>query len=55
MGGGAIVAGVKVGAGAVVAAGEVVEDDMPDGTVWMGGRISGVLDGKTWESGPGVF
>jgi 2,3,4,5-tetrahydropyridine-2-carboxylate N-succinyltransferase len=41
VGGGAIVAGVKVGANAVIAAGEVVEDDVPDGAVWMGGRVSG--------------
>jgi UDP-3-O-[3-hydroxymyristoyl] glucosamine N-acyltransferase len=41
VGGGAIVAGVKVGANAVVAAGEVVEDDVPDGAVWMGGRVAG--------------
>ena len=49
IGGHAVVAGVKVGEGAVVAAGEVVEDDVPDEAVWMGGRISGVLDGETWE------
>jgi acetyltransferase-like isoleucine patch superfamily enzyme len=36
-----VIAGVKVGAGAVVAAGEVAEDEVPDGAVWMGGRVSG--------------
>ncbi|MCK4970263.1 MAG: hypothetical protein KAS77_07045, partial [Thermoplasmata archaeon] len=30
VGGGAVIAGVKVGEGAFVAAGEVVEDDVPD-------------------------
>ena len=30
-----------VGAGAVVTAGEVVEDDVPDDAVWMGGRVTG--------------
>ncbi len=44
-----MVAGVKVGEGAFVAAGEVVEDDVPDGAVWMGGRVSGRFDGKTWD------
>ena len=48
VGGGAVVAGVKVGEGAVVATGEVVEDDVPDGAVWMGGRVAGVMDGETW-------
>ncbi len=41
VGGGAVIAGVKVGEGAFVAAGEVVEDDGPDGGVWMGGRVAG--------------
>ena len=49
VGGGAVVAGVMVGECAVVAAGVVVEDDVPDEAVWMGGRISGRLDGETWE------
>ena len=49
VGGGAVVAGVKVGEGAYVAAGETVEDDVPDGAVWIGGRVSGLFEGKTWE------
>ena len=49
VGGGAVVAGVKVGEGAFVAAGETVEDDVPDGSVWMGGRVSGLFEGKTWD------
>ena len=39
MGGGVIVAGVKVGTRGVVA-GEVVEDDVPDETAWMWGRVA---------------
>ena len=27
----------------VVAAGEVVEDDVPDDAVWMGGRVTGTF------------
>ncbi len=49
VGGGAVIAGTKVGEGAYVAAGETVEDDVPDGTVWMGGRVSARFDGKTWD------
>jgi bifunctional N-acetylglucosamine-1-phosphate-uridyltransferase/glucosamine-1-phosphate-acetyltransferase GlmU-like protein len=30
-----------VGANAVIASGEVVEDDVPDGAVWIGGRVAG--------------
>ncbi len=26
-----------------------VEDDVPDGGVWMGGRMTGTMDGPTWE------
>jgi acetyltransferase-like isoleucine patch superfamily enzyme len=48
VGAGAVVAGVKVGADAVVAAGECVEDDVPDGAVWMGGRVR-EMEGETWE------
>ncbi len=44
-----MIAGVKVGEGAYVAAGEVVEDRVPDGEVWMGGRVSAEFDGKTWD------
>lgn len=41
IGGGTVICGgVTVGKGAVVAAGEVVEDDVPDGAVWMGGRVA---------------
>ena len=39
VGGGVIVAGVKVGTRGVVA-GEVVEDDVPDETAWMWGRVA---------------
>ena len=49
VGGGAVIAGMKVGEGAYVAAGETVEDDVPDGAVWMGGRVSGRFEGKTWD------
>ena len=43
-----VVEGARVGGGAVVCntvgrdapAGEVVEDDVPDGGVWMGGRVA---------------
>lgn len=31
---------------AVVAA---VEDDVPDDGLWMGGRMTGTMDGKKWE------
>ncbi|MCK4968899.1 MAG: maltose O-acetyltransferase [Thermoplasmata archaeon] len=52
IGGNAVVCGgITVGADAVVAAGEVVEDDVPDGGVWMGGRVAGEMDGETWEQG----
>ncbi len=27
----------------------VVEDDVPDDGVWMGGRMTGVFEGRTWE------
>jgi len=49
VGGGAVIAGVKVGEGAFVAAGEMVEDDVPDGAVWMGERVVAEFDGKTWD------
>ena len=49
VGGGAVIAGMKVGEGSFVAAGETVEDDVPDGAVWMGGRVSGLFEGKTWD------
>ncbi len=60
IGGNAVVCGgITVGADAVVSAGESeevqgdlegrVEDDVPDGGTWMSGRLSGTLDGKTWE------
>ena len=26
-----------------------VEDDVPDGGVWMGGRLAAKFEGKTWE------
>jgi hypothetical protein len=26
-----------------------VEDDVPDDGVWMGGRMTGVFEGKEWE------
>ena len=38
-----------IGEDAIVAAGEVVEDDVSDDGVWMGGRLFGILDGKTGE------
>ena len=42
IGGGAVVCGaVTVGDRAIVAAGEVVEDDVPADAVWMGGRMAG--------------
>ena len=42
VGGGAVVCGgVRLGKSAIVAAGEVVEDDVPDGGVYMSGRVSG--------------
>ncbi len=60
IGGNAVVCGgITVGADAVVAAGESeevqgdlegrVEDDVPDNGVWMGGRMTGVFEGKEWE------
>ena len=50
VGGGAVVCGgCTVGKDAVVGAGETVEDDVPDKGVWMGGRMTGVMDGGTWE------
>ena len=50
VGGGAVVCGgCTVGEDAVVGAGEIVEDDVPDGAVWMGGRVSGLFEGKTWD------
>ncbi len=27
----------------------VVEDDVPDDDVWMGGRLAAKFEGKTWE------
>ncbi len=27
----------------------VVEDDVPDDGVWMGGRLAAEFEGKTWE------
>ena len=44
-----MIAGTKVGEEAFVAAGEVVEDDVPDEAVWMGGRVSARFDGRTWD------
>ena len=42
VGGGAVVCGgVRLGKSAIVAAGEVVEDDVPDNGVYMSGRVSG--------------
>ena len=49
VGGGAVIAGMKVGEGSFVAAGETVEDDVPDEAVWMGGRVSARFEGKTWD------
>ncbi len=50
IGGNAVVCGgITVGADAVVSAGDCVEDDVPDNGVWMGGRMTGVFEGKTWE------
>ena len=49
VGGGAVIAGMKVGEGAFVAAGETVEDDVPDGAVRMGGRVAAQFEGKTWD------
>ena len=41
IGGGAVVCGgVRLGKRAIVAAGEVVEDDVPDDGVYMGGRVA---------------
>jgi len=59
VGGNAVVCGgITVGAGAVVAAGESeevqgdlegrVEDDVPEGGVWMGGRLAAVDEGREW-------
>ncbi|NOQ54902.1 MAG: hypothetical protein GQ558_09910 [Thermoplasmata archaeon] len=28
---------------------EVVEDDVPDDGVWMGGRLAALFEGRTWE------
>jgi len=33
----------------IVDTGEVVEDDVPDGGVWMNGGLSAVFEGPTWE------
>ena len=53
IGGGSVVCGgVTVGKDAVIAAGEVVEDDMPDRAVWMGGRVTAQFEEEK-ESGPG--
>jgi acetyltransferase-like isoleucine patch superfamily enzyme len=50
VGGNAVVCGgIAVGRRAIVAAGEVVEDDVPDNGVWMGGRLSAMFEGETWE------
>jgi acetyltransferase-like isoleucine patch superfamily enzyme len=44
-GGGSVVCGGnKVGENAFIAAGEVVEDDMPGDGVWMGGRVATVFE-----------
>ena len=41
--------GTTVGSDAFVSAGDRVEDDVPDNGVWMGGRLSAVFEGPTWE------
>ena len=44
IGGGAVICGGnKVGKRAVVAAGETVEDDVPDDATWMGGPFHGPI------------
>jgi acetyltransferase-like isoleucine patch superfamily enzyme len=49
VGGNAVVCGgITVGRDAVVSAGDCVEDDVPDGGVWMGGRLAAVDEGKEW-------
>jgi len=49
IGGNAVICGgIKVGANAVVGAGACVEDDVPDGGVWMGGRVAAVDEGREW-------
>ena len=51
VGGGAVVCGGNtVGEDAFVAAGEVIEDDVPDGGVWMGGRVA--AEGPGGPAGP---
>ena len=46
IGGNAVVCGgITVGNNAVVEAGACVEDDVPDGGVWMGGRLAAVDEG----------
>jgi acetyltransferase-like isoleucine patch superfamily enzyme len=55
VGGNAVVCGgITVGRRAIIAAGEVVEDDVPDNGVWMGGKVSTVFEGPTWEQGRDV-
>ena len=60
IGGNSVVCGsITVGRRAIIAAGESeevqgdlegrVEDDVPDNGVWMGGRLSAVFEGPTWE------
>ena len=42
IGGGAIIlAGVTIGKSAIVAAGELVDEPVPDRAIWSGGRVSG--------------
>jgi acetyltransferase-like isoleucine patch superfamily enzyme len=49
VGGGAVICGGdNVGNRAVVAAGECVEDDVPDDATWMGGGVHALLDEREW-------
>ena len=49
IGGGAVICGGnKVGKRAVVGAGEIVEDDVPNDATWMGGGVYAVLDEREW-------
>ena len=50
IGGNAVVCGgITVGKRAIISAGDCVEDDVPDNGVWMGGKLSAVFEGPTWE------